>query len=469
MIMKDNLNLTATKQSRLVAFICIAAAFGGLLFGFDTAVISGIVLPVKVQFGMDASTEGWFVSSGLLGCILGVITAGLLSDRLGRKPVLMIAGIAFLISGIGCALANSTDMLVVFRIIGGIGVGTASVISPMYITEFSPAKIRGKMVAVYQLAITIGILLAYFSNALLVMVSENIHAGNALIEWIFQKEVWRGMFFMMSIPSIIFIVLILMVPESPRWLISKGKSTKALTILKSILPDDKAKTEHEVIETARVKTGLSSRSVFHKSIRLPLIIGIMLAIFQQFSGINAIIYYGPKILTAAGLNGDDALQVQVIIGAVNVLFTIVAIMQSDKFGRKPLLLVGLSGMIFSLLVAGWCFYTGNTEGPLLLIMLLLFIACFALSAGPITWILINEIFPNDVRVKGVTICTLALWGAVWVVGQFFPWLLENVGAAGAFWIFAGFSALNLIFCLKLLVETKGKTLEQIEAIYIPAH
>ena len=461
--------MSPKNKSRLTAFICIAAAFGGLLFGFDTAVISGIVLPVKSQFGMDAATEGWFVSSGLLGCILGVLTAGLLSDRIGRKPVLMIAGLAFLISGVGCALADSTDSLVLFRIIGGIGVGTASVISPMYITEFSPARVRGKMVAVYQLAITIGILLAYFSNALLVIISEAIQADNKLIQWLFQTEVWRSMFLMMAVPSIIFIILILLVPESPRWLISKGKGMKALDILKSVLPEDNAESEFKVIEGSRFRSEQSARSVFHKNVRLPLIIGIMLAIFQQFSGINAIIYYGPKILTAAGLNGDDALQVQVIIGAVNVLFTIVAIMQSDKFGRKPLLVIGLSGMILSLLIAGACFYTGNTEGPLLLMMLLLFIACFALSAGPITWILINEIFPNDIRVKGVTICTLALWAAVWVVGQFFPWLLENAGAAGAFWIFAGFSTLNLLFCLKLLVETKGKTLEQIEAIYIPAH
>ncbi len=261
-----------------------------------------------------------------------------------------------------------------------------------------------------------------------------------------------------------------MVPESPRWLISSGKPDKALDVLKRTHSPEDVDSEYALIENARLRSSLQAgRSILAKSIRLPLVIGILLAVFQQFSGINAIIYYGPKILTEAGFNGEDALLVQVIIGSVNVLFTIVAVMLSDKFGRKPLLILGLSGMITALLVAGACFYTGSTSGPLLLCMLLLFIACFALSAGPITWILINEIFPNDVRVKGVSICTMAVWIAVWVVGQFFPWLLETAGPATVFWIFAGFSILNLVFCLKLLVETKGKTLEQIEDMYVPAH
>ena len=392
-----------------------------------------------------------------------------MSNEIRRLPVLLIAAIAFLVSAVGCSLADSANLLVMFRIIGGIGVGTASVISPMYITEFSPAHIRGRMVAFYQLAITIGILLAYFSNAGLLTISESMQTSSSLLEWIFQKEVWRGMFLMMGIPSIIFIAMIMLVPESPRWLISRGKNIKALSILKKILPEDRAESEFTIIENKRAQKSNTNRSVFAKEIRLPLFIGIMLAVFSQFSGINAIIYYGPKILSVAGLAGDDALQVQVIIGVVNVLFTIVAIMQSDKFGRKPLLLIGLSGMILSLLVVGSCFYTGNTNGLLLLIMLLLFIACFALSVGPVTWILINEIFPNDVRVKAVSICTLALWSAVWVVGQFFPWLLQNIGPAAVFWMFAVFSMINLVFCLKVLVETKCKTLEQIEDMYIPAH
>lgn len=451
-------------------FICFAAALGGLLFGFDTAVISGTLQLVKLQFDMNAVTEGWFVSSGLLGCIFGVFIAGLLSDRIGRKRVLLLAAALFLVSGVGCAWAASSDTLVIYRLIGGMGVGIASVMAPMYITEFAPANIRGRMVAFYQLAITVGILLAYLSNAFLLSVSLNSETTNLVSSWFSEKEIWRMMFLMMAIPSLLFITMMILVPESPRWLITKRKGPKALAILKAMHSEDIALQEYKAIEIS-MKSGVkeSKRSVFSKPIRFPLFIGITLAVFQQFCGINAIIYYGPKIFTAAGLDGADALQAQVILGVVNVVFTVVAITQSDKLGRKGLLILGLTGMILSLLVVGTCFYTGNTNGPLLLIMLLIFIACFALSVGPITWILINEIFPNDVRVKAVSICTFALWSAVWVVGQFFPWLLETVGPAWVFWIFAGFSTINLFFCSKVLLETKGKTLEEIEGIYIPVH
>jgi SP family arabinose:H+ symporter-like MFS transporter len=438
MIMKDE----SPNKKQNIGFICFSAALGGLLFGFDTAVISGTVDLVKHQFGMDASTEGWFVSSGLLGCIIGVFTAGLISEHLGRKKVLILSGFLFLLSGLGCTMAATTDLLVFFRLLGGVGVGVASVVAPMYITEFAPASIRGRMVAFYQLSITIGVLAAYFSNAGIVTLAAGLKSSVPGVEWLFADEIWRGMFIVMIIPSLLFILMMLMVPESPRWLSSR----KASSGLQS-----------------------ATRSVFSRELRLPLLTGILLCVFQQFSGINAIIYYGPKIFTAAGFDGENALYAQVIIGVVNVLFTVVAIIQADKFGRKPLLAVGLSGMILSLIVVGICFQTAYLDGPLLLIMLLMFIGCFAFSVGPITWILINEIFPDDVRSKAVSICTFALWAAVWMVGQFFPWLLETVGPAFVFWIFAAFSTLNLIFCMKNLVETKGKTLEEIEDIYTSPH
>jgi SP family arabinose:H+ symporter-like MFS transporter len=464
-IMKDN-----SKQVQwTIGFICFAAALGGLLFGFDTAVISGTVDLVKTQFGMDATTEGWFVSSGLLGCIIGVFTAGLISEGLGKKKVLVLAGLLFLLSGLGCALARTADLLVLFRLVGGIGVGVASVIAPMYITEFAPASVRGRMVAFYQLSITIGVLGAYFSNAGIVAFSTKLQSSTPFVEWMFETEVWRGMFLVMIVPSLLFIIMMLLVPESPRWLISKNKPKEALNILNQLHDPDIAQSSFKSIKETSGQHSAAKRSIFVKELRLPLLTGILLCVFQQFSGINAIIYYGPKIFTAAGFDGDNALYAQVIIGVVNVLFTIIAILQADRFGRKPLLVVGLSGMILSLVVVGACFQTGYLDGPLLLIMLLLFIGCFAFSVGPITWILINEIFPNDVRVKAVSICTFALWVAVWMVGQFFPWLLENAGPAAVFWIFAVFSLLNLIFCRKVLVETKGKTLEEIEHIYTSPH
>ncbi|MEJ7739877.1 MAG: sugar porter family MFS transporter [Chitinophagaceae bacterium] len=457
------------KGVQTTGFICFAAALGGLLFGFDTAVISGTIQLVNKQFNMNAVTEGWFVSSGLLGSIIGVIIAGLLSDKIGRKNVLILSAVLFLASGLGCAWSDSADMLVWYRLVGGIGVGVASVISPMYIAEFAPARSRGKMISLYQLAITVGILLAYFSNAFLLDQTANAGNDSFLLRWLLQKEVWRSMFLVMAIPSLVFMLALLLVPESPRWLLLKGKTERALSILKVVRGESAAAEEYKAITASLAKNLRSARTIFSKDIRPLLLIGVLLAVFQQFSGINAIIYYGPKIFAAAGLDNADALYSQVIIGVVNVIFTGVAISLSDKWGRKPLLIWGLSGIISSLVVVGACFYTDYTNGPLLLGMLLLFIACFALSLGPITWILINEIFPGDVRVRAVSFCTLTLWMAVWLVGQFFPWLLESVGAAGIFWIFAGFSTLNLLFCLKILVETKGKTLEEIENIFVAGH
>ena len=438
------------------------------MFGFDTAVISGAINLVKSQFSLNAMLEGWLVSSGLVGCIIGVFVTGFLSDRIGRKKTMMMAGGMFFLSGIGCSFASSMTPLIAARVIGGIGVGMASVVSPMYIAEFAPADKRGRMIAYYQLAITIGILLAYFSNALLVSVSQN-DFGNAAFAWFFKEETWRPMFLVMSIPSFIFLIMLVKVPESPRWLVSVNKKEKAKKILDSVRLPMAAAMELQSIEKAAIKSIDRKISVFDRSLGLPLMIGIVLAVLQQFSGINAIIYYGPSIFKAAGIASNNALFFQVIIGAVNLLFTFVAIRSVDKYGRKYLLLTGLSGIIFSLVFCGFLFYTGHTGNILLLVLILLFIACFAFSLGPVTWILINEIFPTAIRVKAVSICTLTLWIAVWIVGQFFPWLLEKEGAAVTFWIFAVFSIINFLFCLKVVKETKGKSLEEMEDVFVAPH
>jgi SP family arabinose:H+ symporter-like MFS transporter len=339
----------------------------------------------------------------------------------------------------------------------------------MFIAEFAPAGTRGRMISFYQLAVTIGILAAYFSNALLLSFSKNIHHMLPLLALIFQKEVWRGMFLMMTFPALLFIAMMLLVPESPRWLLSKGNKALALSVLKNVRENGTAQQEYQEIEKALLqKKTRDCGTVLDKGLRLTLLTGIVLAVFQQFSGINAIIYYGPKIFAMAGLTSDNALGAQVIIGLVNMLFTWVAISWADKFGRKPLLIIGLSGIILALSVIGCCFYTGYINSVLLLMMLLLFIACFAFSLGPVTWIVINEIFPTDMRAKGVAICTFALWVSVWLIGQFFPWLLEHTGAVGVFWIFAGCSILNLLFCLNVVVETKGKTLVEIAECSVAA-
>jgi SP family arabinose:H+ symporter-like MFS transporter len=277
------------------------------------------------------------------------------------------------------------------------------------------------------------------------------------------------MFFVMSIPSAVFMALLIKIPESPRWLFSVNKKEKADAILQSTIGSLAAAKELNDMNTAALKHSDSQLSVFSKSIRLPLFIGITLAILQQFCGINAIIYYGPSIFESAGIAKGNALIFQVIIGTINLLFTFVAIKYADKFGRRFLLLTGLTGIVLSLVLCGFLFYSGNSNSILLLCMIILFIACFALSLGPVTWIIINEIFPTEVRSKAVAICTFSLWSAVWIVGQFFPWLLEKAGPAVTFWAFAFFSLINLLFSSLVVKETKNKTLEEMEQVFLKSN
>jgi SP family arabinose:H+ symporter-like MFS transporter len=450
-----------------VNIVCFTASLAGLLFGFDTAVISGTLSLVKAQYTLSTTMLGWFVSSGLLGCIIGVFVSGVLSDRIGRKRVLTLSGFMFLASALGCALAPGIEVLITGRMIGGIGVGMASVIAPMYISEFAPATSRGRMVAYYQLAITAGILVAYLSNAALLLIAEKGNAASS--DWFSETMIWRSMFMVMTLPALILIALVSKIPESPRWLIAHHQHHKAKEVLDAIREGNQGAKELAEIQEAQKRTAENPRFVLDKSLKIPLIIGIVLAVLQQFSGINAIIYYGPTIFESAGILGGNALIFQVIIGVINLMFTFVAIRTADKYGRRFLLIAGLTGIIISLVASGTLFYIGNSDGMVLLSFLLLFIACFALSIGPVTWIIINEIFPTSVRVKAVSVCTFFLWAAVWVVGQFFPWLLEKMGSAYTFWVFALFSLCNLIFSWKMVKETKNKSLEEVERMYVGVH
>ena len=476
---------SATFNAR-TQFICITIAIGGLLFGFDTAVISGALEMITNQFSLSTAMEGWLVSSGLVGCIIGVAVTGILSDRLGRRKTILLSATMFLVSAIGCAFPPSVDLLIASRMLGGVGVGMASVICPMLIAEFAPADKRGRMIAYYQLAITVGIVLAYFSNVLISQNSTRQFSSEGL-QWFFHTESWRPMFLMMAIPSIIFLALLLKVPESPRWLVAVGRDEKARQILGQLRTPAEADKEMNAILKAAGRTSAalsnnpnmsagmkivapdSSRgSLMNPALRVPLLIGIVLAVFQQFSGINAVIYYGPKIFEAASA-GSNTMLFQVIVGAVNLLFTFVAIRTADKYGRKVLLKWGLTGIVLSLFLTGLLFYINYLNPVLILSLILIYIACFAFSLGPVTWIIINEIFPTDVRVKAVSICTLALWVANWIVGQFFPWLLENGGPALTFWLFAACSLVNFIFSMKVVRETKGKTLEEMEMVFVAPH
>ncbi|MFC2097610.1 sugar porter family MFS transporter [Bacteroidota bacterium] len=445
-----------------LAALTAIAALGGFLFGFDTAVISGTTQMVREKFALDAVSEGWFVSSALTGCILGVATAGKVSDLFGRKKILALSGILFLISAVGCAVSVSHVFLITSRLIGGIGVGIASMLSPLYISEISPPEKRGRLVSIYQFAITIGILTAYFSNASILRLSGEILNTIPIIKWLFVDEIWRGMFATEAIPAIIFLILLLFIPESPRWLTKQNKSQKAHKILSNISGEEIAKKEiSEIKETLNHDSG-SIKQLFRTGFKTALIIGILLAVLSQLSGINAIIYYGPKILNEAGFTLGEAFGGQVTIGIVNVLFTIVAIIYIDKFGRKPLLIFGVSGAVIALIGIGMLFFFDITEGYLLMSFILLYIACFAFSFGPVVWVIISEIYPTRIRGQAMSIAIFALWIGTALVGQFVPILLEIIKPAGTFWLFAILCFPAIFITWKLVPETKGKSLEEIE-------
>ncbi|MFY9463735.1 MAG: sugar porter family MFS transporter [Sediminibacterium sp.] len=450
---------------RFLSLLTITAALGGFLFGFDTAVISGTISFVKSQYAMDSLMEGWYVSSALAGCIAGVAAMGKISTLLGRKKVMFLSAVLFIVSVTGCAFAPNVSTLIISRLIGGIGIGISSVVCPMYISEMAPSQLRGKLVTYYQLAITIGILLAYFSNSL-IQSEASTKGFSGWLAQIFILEPWRGMFAVGIIPAMIFVLMALFIPESPRWLALKNRTAEAGSILTSIAGSSYAKKELEEIQNAISHSeNTKVTDLFRGQLKKPILIGILLAALSQFSGINAIIYYGPSILEKAGFQLGDALGGQVTIGVVNMLFTIVAIYYIDKLGRKPLLLWGIGGAIFSLLLAAVLFAADISIAWLVLIPIVLFIACFAFSFGPVTWVVISEIFPTKVRGEAVAISTMGLWLANWIVGQFFPALLNSAGAAFTFLVFAIFSAYAFYITWKKIPETKGKSLEEIEKFW----
>ncbi|MDN3588498.1 sugar porter family MFS transporter [Pedobacter aquatilis] len=457
--MKD----TLIKGSRYYLYlVCLVAALGGFLFGFDTAVISGTISLVTRDFGLDAVGEGWFVSCALLGCIIGVIVSGKLSDTFGRKIVMILSALLFLVSAVGCMYADSFASLIIFRLIGGLGIGVASMVSPLYISEFAPSRLRGMMVSLYQLALTIGIVSAYFTNAYLAN-----QAANFVVEGdrnaIFSDEVWRSMLGLGAVPAFIFLSALFAVPESPRWLLTKGKKEKAKSILTKI--DGAVAAEKEIdafISTGNKQEQDSLKILFKPIYRKALWIGLLLPFLSQVCGINAVIYYGPRILEQAGFTLNNALGGQVTIGLVNVVFTFVAIFTVDRWGRKPLLFVGVGGAVISLIIIGILFQLGVTSGLWILIFILAFIACFAFSFGPVCWVIIGEIFPNSIRGKAMSLATLSLWVANFLVGQLTPLMLQELGSSGTFWIFALCCSPALYLTWKLIPETKGRSLEDIE-------
>ncbi|PIF46121.1 SP family arabinose:H+ symporter-like MFS transporter [Chryseobacterium sp. 52] len=441
------------KNTLIIYKAVLVASVGGLLFGYDTAVISGSIGFMRTYYHLSDAMTGWTASCALLGCLVGAMYSGLLSDRIGRKKVLMISALLFIISSVGTALAPGLWLFVGFRIIGGMGIGIASILSPMYISEMAPAAIRGRLVSIFQLGIVTGILIIYFVNAYIAGIydeSWNVSYG------------WRWMFGSGIIPSLIFIVLLFSVPESPRWLVEKKRYTEALSILNLIHGEKKATAELSSIkESLKDTRPFSFSHLKDLKLKKALVIGIMLAVFSQITGINAIMYYAPEIFKSTGVGSGSALLQTIIVGVINVIFTFVAIKYVDYWGRKTLLLYGIAGMIISLGIVGFAFFM-QQQGIIILIAILGYIASFAMSLGPLTFVVISEIFPNSARGTAMSIATFFLWLAVFAVSQTFPLLMGSLGAAYTFWLYMTAAFVALIFIWKKVPETKGKTLEEIE-------
>jgi len=436
----------------------MVAALGGLLFGYDTGVINGAIGPLKAHFVLDANWAGWATGCALVGCAIGAAIAGVLSDWLGRKKVLILSAILFLISAVGTALPKNITIFIIYRIIGGLGVGAASMSSPMYIAEISPARIRGRMVSVNQFAIVSGFLVVYFVNYFIALQGDQM--------WN-QESGWRWMFGSEALPALLLLVLLFFVPESPRWLTKQNRSNEALEILTRVDGAEYAKTELLEIKDALAHESGSLKQLFQPGMKIVLVIGIVLAVLQQVTGINVFLYFGTEIFKKMGSDTNAALLQTVVVGTVNLTFTIIAIWMVDRLGRKPLMMIGSVGMGLSLLGMGLAAYYQKTDLWVLL-FILGYIACFALSVGPVTWVILSEIFPTRIRGRAMAIATVCLWVANYLVSQTFPmmeennWLLEKFHHAFPFWLYGIFCVVLVTFVWRFVPETKGKTLEEIE-------
>jgi len=452
--------------------ICLIATLGGLLFGYDTGVISGAIEPMTVEFGLNDFMKGWVSGCVLVGCAAGVLLVGPISDRFGRKVAMFLAALMFLASAIGTAVPDDIVTFIIFRIVGGLGIGIASISTPMYIAEITPAHIRGRMVAVNQIAIVIGIAGTAFINYLIVRAQgdPSLPANQA---WIIETG-WRWMFATGVVPSLVFAALILFIPESPRWLIERGGGEKALRILEKVSGPVVAASEHDSIKTALSQEKGTWSELFSKRLRLPLTIGILLAILQQITGINVFLYFGATIFkTLSAKTGVDAgLLTQIIINGSCIVFTVIAIATVDKWGRRPLMIVGAAGMGVSLIGMGLMaqfLSDPNAASTWMLAFIILYIACFGLSLGPVVWVILSEIFPTAVRGRALGLATFFLWTADYAVTQTFPmmdakgsWFVKHFNHAFPFYTYAFFCAVLIVIVWKLVPETKGRTLEEIE-------
>jgi MFS transporter, SP family, xylose:H+ symportor len=435
-------------NSGYIIAISFISALGGYLFGFDFAVISGALPFLRTTFGLTAWWEGFLTGSLAIGCIAGCLIAGALAERFGRRPGLMTAAIVFALSSVGMALSGSLTMFIAMRFAAGIGVGMASMLSPMYIAEISPASVRGRNVAINQLTIVIGILVTNLVNYTL--------ADNG-------ADAWRWMFGLGAVPSLLFLLGVLWLPESPRWLMQVNQNERARRVLGKI--GDANFAEHTVndikLSITNAKQNVISSSVWAPAVRGAVVVGILLAVFQQFCGINVIFNYASTIFKSVGASLDQQLLETVSIGTVNLVFTIIAMWQVDKLGRKPLMLAGAAGLSVIYVVLA-LLLKNHAAASLVSVFVLIAIALYATSLAPVTWVLITEIFPNHIRARATTVAVVALWAAYFVLAFTFPILADKLGAYGPFYMYAGICVLGFLFVRARVVETKGKTLEEID-------
>jgi SP family xylose:H+ symportor-like MFS transporter len=467
---------TATNSNYLLK-LTIVATLGGLLFGYDTAVISGTVSSLEsffvLPFGLDEmganARLGFVVSSALIGCIIGGISGGLISKKLGRKNGLILAAILFLFSAIGSSMPEMfikpigegdhtfIYIFIVYRIIGGIGVGLASMLSPLYIAEIAPAKNRGKLVSMNQFAIIFGMLIVYFVNYYIARQGDD--------SWL-NTVGWRWMFASETIPAILFLIMLFFVPDTPRSLVLQSQPEKALDVLIKVNGIEEGKKILADIQNTVVS---HSGKLFSFGIAV-IVIGILLSVFQQFVGINVVLYYAPEIFKSMGSGTDTALLQTIIVGAVNLVFTVLAIMTVDKFGRKPLMIIGALGMAISMFALGTTFFM-ESVGIGALVFMLLYVASFAMSWGPVCWVLLSEIFPNKIRGRALAVAVAAQWISNYLVSWTFPmmdkntYLLEKFNHGFAYWIYGVMGILAMVLVWKFVPETKGKTLEEMERIW----
>jgi sugar porter (SP) family MFS transporter len=461
----ESSDLKANYNLGYVWLISIVAAMGGLLFGWDWVVIGGAKPFFQRYFQLTSEAQiGWANSCALIGCLVGALVAGALSDRFGRKRLLAVAALLFAVTSLGNGLANSFTIFVAWRMLGGVAIGLASNLSPLYIAEVAPAQMRGKLVAINQLTIVIGILLAQYINWFLV---RNLPQG-ATDEFIrnswFGQQGWRWMFGLTAAPSLLFLLGMLLVPESPRWLAKNGQGDRARGVLARIGGEP-----YSAAALADIQSTLASEEIQHvrfadllePRMRKVLVLGVVLAVFQQWCGINVIFNYAEEIFRAAGYDISSVLKNIAWTGSVNLAFTFVALGTVDRGGRRPLMLFGSAGLALIYIIMGFC-YSSGVKGWPMLVLVLAAIGCYAMSLAPVTWVVISEIFPNRIRGAAMAVAVSSLWVACFVLTYSFPFLNATLGSAGTFWLYAAICVAGFFYIKWKLPETKGKTLEQIE-------